>query len=365
MTNVSLLSLVVLTIITVVAGTVYWMSRRPKVARLGYYRFLIPIIVIAAITFIQFQQTFASVLDLRTKSSTAKQQLLEEKWACILLQLDSLQQESFMSANSMMFEIINAAAAMPDEEVVANLTTIGSNNYTPLQAAIDAALRGREFRGVATDSSTPFAMLIGKTDEDSYIFSSAAASLAVTTLQHPIAADYSSLAYGNEAFATVALGRLLTMQPGYPVESSIILKEGPRQQPVTEPYTLTSLHKVFIETEGDITKTFESIAFLAPKYIYRDGDLTGALRIINRVKTDAKAVAVVSKFSYLEVLSRDPLMRAALSSYDKAIFTAQQTYILEERGTLVTGILIMLVIFILLIYLWIFMHIDAERRKDF
>jgi hypothetical protein len=330
--------------------------------------FLVPTLIIASILAILTQKILWDVDNISRHAAEEKSVLIENKWQEIERQLKGLQEENFSLASHMAGEVISGLKDIPAEDLDAYLETLQLRNASnPITQATEKALRSVYFRNIHNNDNDPFALLLGRNLEESFIYTNFSTSYTLPPgSAFSLKDDYDiarKLTSGNPVGITQAIDKIIQLEPGHPLSATIFYQNNPRNIALDN-WSLSCLKNLFTQMDGDTYQTFESLIFIAPHYIYRNEAISGTPRIIDRSITDAKILGVVSTFNYLDVLETDITLKARLQTYDQLLKEAQYRYVLEERSTLVVGILMMVVILVLLILFGTFMHSVVKRRPQ-
>ncbi len=353
-----------ITISAALIGAVFiivWMNIGKLRVRLGAIYYAIPLIIILTITGILVHQTTWHLERMENSYRETVDRFLSRKWQLVVSQLDSLQEENYELSKELTDSIISQLQDMPSVYLDDQLSSIGEEGNV-IQKVVDDITREVYFRNVVGDTNDPFALIIGKGEEDSFVFSNHSQVHALEVVTHSMEQEYHVLrqAVGGDVLAKHTFKRILGLETGTPSESFLFLQVKPRPEGEIEALTLQDLRNIFKENDGDLKKTFEGIEFLAPHYIYRDGSIGGTPRMENRMKTDAKTIGVISSFGYLSVLESNSDLQAPLRYYDELAQANKARYLAEMRSTLIIGLLVMGIIYVLLILFWLFMHINVE-----
>jgi uncharacterized membrane protein len=355
---------ITITLCAVVLGSLAtWLHARKQNRPITKVYYIVPIVIISLIILILMQKTLWDVDSTNMRYERRKEQLLAAKWDMVETQLGKLQEENFTLARQMADQIAAQLSSYDAATLDDHLAALPSENNI-IQEATDQVLRGVHFRDIINDANDPFAILVGKGAEDSFIFSDFSENCALPDsgqVTKSLQQEYALVeVQGNRVLTEKALTSIIGVEPGTPLPDTIFLQFAGRETPLQPPYTLKGLEELFVSLEGSVHKTFEALEFCAPYYIYRDQAISGTPRVVSHIKTDAKIIAVVSIFNYLDVLSQDAYMSMQLDRFDKELSLANYERILEERSTLIIGLLIMAVIFVLLILFWVFMQFSYE-----
>ena len=355
---------ITLALIAVVLGSVtVWLRARRLHKNMSKIYYLVPIIIIMVIIVILTQKTLWDIESISLRYDRQKEQILTRKWGVVEMQLAQLQEENYALAGSMANQIIEDLSRYDAAVLDINLGSLPSENNI-VQIATDDALRGVYFRNISNDANDPLALIVGKGPQDSFIFSDFSQNCALDASEdatHSMEQEYALVEkHGDRSLAEYTFSKVLALDQGLPLQNTLFNQFESREIPVPAPYKLTSLKSLFFELKGDVAKTFESLEIYAPHYIYRDQAISGSPRVVDRIKTDAKAIAVVSIFNYVDVVANDPVLYMQLDQLDKELTLARYERILEERSTLIIGLLIMFAIFALLILFWVFMHFNGD-----
>lgn len=350
--------------LAVVGSTLFWMRAKQSHKHLTKMYYLVPLIIILVISGILMMKTVWDVENINIRYERKEGQLLDNKWHIVEDHLMQLQQENFVHATTLAQQIIDKLSALDAATLdfyLENLPCVEN----PIQQAVDTALFRSPFRGITNDANDPLAMVIGRDDSDSFIFSdfSQNCSLDEGVRTNSMEQEYALMGRdGNRALGEATFRKIIALEAGETLYDTLYIQFEARSTELLEPYNFLALRELFFQLDGNVYRTFESIEFLAPYYIYRDQAISGSPRTVDRMKTDARIIAIISIFNYIDVLARDPYMTMQLEQVDNAIALAEYERLLEERSTLIVGLLMMLVIFVLLILFWVFMHLNIEDK---
>ena len=340
---------------------ILWMRNRKFKRRMGNLYYIVPLIIIMVISGILIQETVWQVELIQKHYTEVRQSLLERKWNTVVSQLDELQEENFILAESMSQEVIRSLEQYEASVLDEQLARVGYED-TVIQQAVDKAIAGVYFRGIVRETNDPFALIIGKGEEDSFIFSNFSQTSAVINPTYSLEQEYGMLERltGDDILARHTLQKIVNLDVGSPSESYLFLQVEEREDGAISAITLRELKQLFFAYRGNVERVFEGIEFLAPYYIYRDGAISGAPRLENRMKTDARIIGMISSFGYISVLERDTSFQVALNYHDELLQVNREKYAAEERNTLIISLLVMGIIYVLLILFWLFMHMNVE-----
>lgn len=344
-------------------GLSLWLRLKFTKKKMHRLYFIVPIVIILAITTILMSKTKWDVENINIRYNRKHQEALNTKWYVVENQLNILQKESFDNAEYMATQIVKSLSVYSPGELDEALSVIPSHNNI-IQVTTDSVLREGYFRGIMKDANSPFALLIGHDINDSFIYSSFSrnSELSWEDFMGTMEQEYAlaSINNNNRELMEYTFGKLIMLDTGEPLFNSLFCQFDSRDIPLNPPYTLAMLKDLFMETNGNIHLTFDGIKFYAPYYIFRDYAISGTPRVLNRIKTDAKIVAVVSSFNYEDILERDDLFKLQIEQMDRSIEMLHNQKVLEERAVLIVGLMLMTVIFVLLILFWVFTHFSYE-----
>jgi hypothetical protein len=317
-----------------------------------------PIFILMGIVFLLGFKTMSDLETITIMTEKSKTQIMLNKWELIEEYLNLAMLDSFDLAQNLSFEIIDEVTDTIDSNKIDYyLDNIGIINNNPIQTIIGDKLQGVYFRNVISDANDPFAILIGKDDKDSFLFADFSENCAVEELTRNLELEYELQGRnGDKELAKVAFNKLVNLRSGYPLANVIFFQFESKEGVKLRSYDLTGLKESFFENDGDFEKTFKSIEFLAPFYIYRNNSLGGSPRIVNRQKTDAKIIGIVSVFSLYDIILYDNYFNNIIKQKDRSIEMLITNKIDKERFFLMTGILVTMLTTVMFILFWIFLH---------
>lgn len=341
-----------------------WMRARKNGTRYSKLYYTIPLIIIMGISSILIQETVWQVEYTQTLFQRSRTSILNRKWAEVIRQIEILQEENFKLSEDLSDKVIESLADYSAEELDHYLLTIGMPGNI-IQRAVDDAIKGVYFRDLVLDTNDPMAMIIGKGEEDSFVFANFSQSYGLQEIVSSLEQEYHLFRniVGGDLLAAHTLQRIVNLEEGRQVEDSLFLQVNKRPGGELEVFTLGELKDIFIKNRGDIEKTFCGIEFLAPYYIYRDEAISGTPRLENRVKTDAKVIGIISSFGYVDIIRNDKTFKASLEYFEELLDLNKDRYATEGQTTLIIGLLIMGLVYVLLILLWLFMHTAGGKNK--
>lgn len=325
---------------------------------------IVPMVIIFTLMTILLQKMTWDMESLHLTAHRNSEKLMEEKWEILDDYFKSAMAESFDLSESLAKATIEDLSKYSGDEIDRYLEKIGLEMNNPIQKAVGDNIKGVYFRGIESDTNDPFAMLIGKGESDSFLFADFSENCAVDELTRNLDKEYELQSKnGDGELAKHAFNQLIGLKKGYPIEETIFFRfEGKdKGVPLTE-YSYDAIRKSFFENKGDHRATFQSLEFLAPYYIFRDKSLGGSPRIIDRVKTNAKVIVIVSVFNFEEVINNDPYMVMTMERYDDLLRYLDKEMIREERTILITGILVMIIAFVLFILFWTYLHFNLTIK---
>lgn len=346
-----------------------WLFSKLTGRKLSRRAYVVPLAIVFMLTAVLSQKIAWDLQTFQAARARATEQVLEDKWAAIETFLNDAYLENYKLSEQLATDVIRSLKSYSGEELDRYLATLGTSPNNPIQKAVGATIQGVYFRDIVSDENDPFAMVIGKGLEDSFIFADFSENCAVEELTRDIYQEFELQSRaGNRALAENAFNRLVSLHSGKPLREAIFFQFNEKDGAELKRLDFDGLKQTFFENKGDIALTFKSIEFLAPYYIYRDQSIGGTPRVIARVKTDAKVLAVVSVFSFYDVVSNDKSIQIALDGYDSTREFMLRDSFREERTSLVVGILIMLVTILLFAQFWAYTAnsnpITAESGTD-
>lgn len=329
---------------------------------------LIPIGIIFSMMLVLSQKISWDIESLHQATDRSTEKIVNNKWEFIENYIQEAQAESFLLSESIALEVITDVKKLPQSEVDNYLANIGKQKNNPIQNIVGNRIQGKYFRGNVSDANDPFAMIIGKDEKDSFLFADFSENCAVDELTRSLFIEYELQGReGNSELAHDAFGHLLNLNTGKPLSETIFFQFAKKDSGVPlSSYDFDGIKHSYYMNKGDIKSTFQSLEFLAPYYIYRDRSIGGTLRVEDRVKTDAKIIAIVSVYSLYETINNDPYALRILNQYDDLQKHLKSELIREERIILIIGILIMLIAFLMFMLFWGYMqfiHCNIEGTK--
>jgi len=317
-----------------------------------------PLYIILSVVTVLGLKTMSDIETINIMTEKSISQLTDDKWEMIEEYLNSAMIDSFDLAQNLSFSIIDEITdTIEKEKIDYYLDNIGIIDNNPLQRIIGDHIQGVYFRNVITNANDPFAILIGKDENNSFLFADFSENCAVQESTRSLDIEYELQGRkGDRELAKVAFNKLVNLRSGYPLANSIFFQFESKEGVKLESYDFTGLKKSFYDNEGSFEKTFKSIEFLAPFYIYRNNSLGGSPRIVNRQKTDAKIIGIVSVFSLYDIVINDFNFHNLLKQKDKNIQTLHNNKIDKERFLLMTGILVTMLTTVMFILFWIYIH---------
>jgi len=325
----------------------------------------VPLAILLILAAVLSLDIVSSVSLTENQRAAANTHYLDAAWDEVEKELKVLVDENNRMAQGLAIQVVKKLDPVPATKMDALLEAVGTSHDNIIQDAVGETLRGVYYRGITSDAMDPFAMIIGKSETDSFIFADFSENCAVEEITRSLFQEYELQARdGNRTLAVSTFRKLVDLHPGYPLQDAMFFQFEDKDGVSLETYSLSGLKKSFYANKGDLELTFKSIEFLAPAYIFRDRSLGGTPRVEDRVKTNAKTIAIVSVFSFWELLIRDDDMLQnveALASLNK---TAQAESISHERASLTIGILVMLITLILFIYFWTYSKYHALHSRS-
>ena len=346
-----------------------WLFSRLTGKKLSRRSYVVPLVIIFVLTAVLSQKIAWDLQSYQSTRDRVKAQALEDKWKATEGYLNAAFQENYVLSEALAARVIGKLSSYSGAELDYYLKTLGESPSNPVQKAVGSTIQGVYFRDIVTDANDPFAMVIGRGLNDSFIFADFSENCAVDKLTRDLYQEFELQARsGNKELAESAFSRLVALQSGRPLREAIFFQFSGKEGAELKRLNFDGLKQTFFDNNGDITLTFKSIEFLAPYYIYRDQSLGGTPRVVSRVKTDARVLAIVSVFSFYDVVINDVNIQTALEGYDSTKEFTLKDSLREERTSLIVGILIMLVTILLFAQFWAYTaisnQITVESGKD-
>lgn len=293
---------------------------------------------------------------LKEQSVKAIDTIKYNKWMAIEGYLTKSIDDNYQLSESLANKIIFDLKMYSDKDLQKGMNTIGESPNNIIQKIVGNHIKGVYFKGIQSDANDPFAMVIGKEGiEDSFLFADYSENCAVNQLTRTLDVEFEL--QNNKELAKVAFTKLLNLKYGKPIEESIFFQFESKEGVPLPTLDYEGIKASFFENNASFALTFKSIEFLAPYYIYRDKDIVGNARIEGRVRTNAKILAIVSVFSLYEVVLNDREFLSKLKEYDYNIKSLIELHIQQERSTLLTGILVVLLLLLSFSLMWGFHNI--------
>lgn len=330
-----------------------WLFSKLTGKSLSKRSYLVPLTIIFVLTAVLSQKIAWDLQAFQAARERAQDQALIDKWSATEVFLSEAFSDNFILSEDIANQVISDLTKYPGALLDRYLADVGSSANNPIQVAVGSAIKGRYFRGIVSDANDPFAMIIGRDINDSFVFADFSENCAVDKLTRDLHQEFELQGRkGNRELAEVAFSRIVALHSGKPLSEAIFFQFCEKQGAELKQLDFTGLKQSFFDNKGDLALTFKSIEFLAPHYIYRDQSIGGTPRVTSRVKTDARILAIVSVFSFYDVVANDIRIRTALDGYDKTREFVLRDSFREERTSLIVGILIMLVTVLLFAQFW-------------
>lgn len=330
-----------------------WLFSKLKGKRLSQRSYLVPLVIIFVLTALLSQKIAWDLQSFQAARARATERALHAKWVAVESFLNEAFLDNFQLSEELANSVIHSLQGYNGAQLDSYLETLGTTADNPIQCAIGDTIKGVYFRGIVSDANDPFALVIGRSLEDSFIFADYSENCAIDKLTRNLYQEFDLQArHGSRALAENAFARLVALHSGKPLQEAIFFQFSGKDGVELKQLDFSGLKQSFFDNKGDIALTFKSIEFLAPYYIYRDQSIGGTPRMVSRVKTDAKVLAIVSVFSFYDVIINDNSIRLALEGYDRTRDYMLKDSFREERNSLIVGILIMLVTILLFAQFW-------------
>ena len=343
-----------------------WIFSKLTKRQLSKRSYIVPLAIILVLATVLGQKVLWDLQTFRENRDRIVERSLEDKWRATESFLTEAFSDNYKLSEQLAADVIHKLNGYDSKMLDQYLSTIATTPGNPIQLAVGDVLRGVYFRGIVSDANDPFAMIIGRGEEDSFIFADYSENCSVDALTRNLSQEYELQGRaGNRELAEVAFKRLVALHTGKPLEEAIFFQFNCKAGVPLTTLDYKGLRRSFFANKGSLEDTFKSIEFLAPYYIYRDQSIGGTPRIENRVKTDAKIIAIVSVFSFYDVINASASMSAALKGYDYTRRFLIQESLREERTSLLVGILIMLIAILLFTQFWVYSAMeDAKNTTD-
>ena len=355
---------------TLVAFTIFslgsmgmWIFSKLTKRQLPKRSYIVPLAIILVLAAVLGQKVLWDLQTYRENRERIVERSLEDKWHATESFLQEAFEDNYKLSEKLAEDVISKLSGYDGAELDRNLERIAEQPGNPIQQAVGDTLRGVYFRDIVTDANDPFAMIIGRNEEDSFIFADYSENCSVDALTRNLAQEYELQGRaGSRELAETAFSRLLALHTGKPLSEAIFFQFNCKEGAKLTSLDYKGLRRSFFANKGNIEHTFRSIEFLAPYYIYRDQSIGGTPRVASRVRTDAKIIAIVSVFSFYDVVVASPSLAAALDGYDSTRRFLLRESFREERTSLVIGILIMLVAILLFTQFWVYSAIEEVKN---
>ena len=342
--------------ITLAVGSMgMWLFSRLKGKTLSRRSYIVPLSIVLVLTLVLGQKIAWDLQSFQATRERAQEQALEAKWDAVEAYLKATIDDSYVLSEKLAGDVILKLKGYSGTALDDYLGTLGTSPDNPIQIAVGRVIQGVYFKDIVSDANDPFAMVIGRDLEDSFIFADFSENCAVDKLTRNLYQEFDLQSqHGSRALAENAFSRLVALQSGKPLTESIFFQFESKEGAPLKSLDVAGLKQSFFDNKGDVALTFKSIEFLAPSYIYRDHSIGGTPRVVSRVKTGARVLAIVSVFSFYDVVNTDYSMQTALAGYDRTREFVLRDSLREERTSLVIGILIMLVTILLFAQFWVY-----------
>lgn len=343
-----------------------WIFSKLTRRQLPKRSYIVPLAIILVLAIVLGQKVLWDLQTYRENRERIVERSLEDKWRATESFLQEAFEDNYKLSEKLAEDVISKLSGYDSAELDRDLERIATQPGNPIQQAVGDTLRGVYFRGIVTDANDPFAMIIGRSEEDSFIFADYSENCSVDALTRNLAQEYELQGReGNRELAETAFNRLLALHTGKPLSEAIFFQFNYKEGVELTSLDYKGLKRSFFANDGNIEHTFRSIEFLAPYYIYRDQSIGGTPRVYNRIKTDAKIIAIVSVFSFYDVVIASPSLAAALDGYDSTRSFLLRENVRKERTSLLIGILIMLIAILLFTQFWVYSAMEeVENTTD-
>lgn len=333
-----------------------------KIKRLIIENSIVPIIIVFSLAMVLLQKVNWDLETIKINTEYNVSKVIEDKWNIIDEYFQDAMNENFILSENIALNVIDDLSYLSNNEIDYYLDRIGLELNNPIQLQVGNNIKGVYFRGIVSDANDPFAILIGKSESDSFLFSDFSENCAIEELTRSLDIEYELQSKdGDVEMAKNAFQQILGLKKGTPVNETLFFRFTKKTKGVAlNEYTYDGIKESFFSNKGDFRATFQSLEFLSPYYIYRDKSLGGSPRIIDRVKTDARIIGIVSVFNFEEVINNDPIMLITLERYDDLQKFLKEEQIKNERLVLVTGILVTLIVFVLFILFWTYLRLKED-----
>lgn len=340
-----------------------WIFSKLTRRQLPKRSYIVPLAIILVLATVLGQKVLWDLQTYRENRERIVERSLEDKWRATESFLQEAFEDNYKLSEKLAEDVISKLSGYDSAELDRDLERIATQPGNPIQQAVGDTLRGVYFRGIVTDANDPFAMIIGRSEEDSFIFADYSENCSVDALTRNLTQEYELQGReGNRELAETAFNRLLALHTGKPLSEAIFFQFNCKEGVELTSLDFKGLKHSFFANNGNIEHTFRSIEFLAPYYIYRDQSIGGTPRVYNRIKTDAKIIAIVSVFSFYDVVIASPSLVAALDGYDSTRSFLLRENVREERTSLLIGILIMLIAILLFTQFWVYSAMEEVRN---
>jgi len=352
---VGLVILLMLSIFTIIMWSIF---KNKKIIKTKQY-YVIPLIFIFIITFMLGQKVIMDVDTIETTRKLNNDKLLQDKWQFFENTLQNLINENYILSETLGNDIINELNKIPQDQLQVYLDTLGKDHHNKIQQIIGNRLKNIYFRNFVNDANDPFAMIIKKGFDDSFIFTDYSENCSVDELTRNLYIEFEMQGKkGNKNLAQETFYRIVNLDSGKSLYESLFFQfeaPDPRSKPL-ESYDFMGLKYLYFKNNGDLWITLKSYEFLAPFYIYKDKSITGIPRVDNRIKTGAPIIAIISVFSPYEILINDTVFKNSLNDIENTQNFIYNTSLKEERIILITGIICMVITGIMFILFWMYTH---------
>ena len=341
-----------------IGSIILWLKNNKMDRRLSRRSFILPVVIIMTMLLVLAQKVIWDMESLRLSTTRSIDKVLDDRWEQIEKFTVQATQENFELSRTLKDEVVQKLSKYSSAQLDVALDSVATNPGNIIQQAVGTSIRGKYFRDIESDSNDPFAMLIGKSEDDSFLFADFSENCAVDELTRNLHQEYDLQGKaGDRQLAIFAFDQLLNLKSS-PLLSDVIFfqfEAGGGGAPLQD-YSWKGIRQAYYKNNGDVSKTFKALEFLAPSYIYKDRSIAGENRIIDRVRTDAKTIAIVSVFSLLEAINNDPIMSYTLQQSEDLQQYLQKESVREERVMLLMGILIMILAVVLFSFFWTYLH---------
>lgn len=303
-----------------------------------------PLLIILTLVLLMSWKISSNVTMLENSTKETIKLLVEDNWKNIENDLKGELELNHELSEDLSIKITNDLKALSINDLEKYINTIGQIENNSIQKIVGDRLKGVYFKGVVSDANDPFAMIIGKGEKDSFIFSDFSENCAIDKLTRNLDEEYSL--HANPELAKVAFNKILRLEYGTTLEEIIFFQFNPKEGMPLKSYNFKGLKQLYFDNNYDFDLTFKSIEFISPAYIYRDRSIINKPRIIDRIKTDAKIIAIMSVFSFYEIENQN---NTKINSLPEIIKEVTEKSLIIERSLMIGGIFTMLIAILMFI----------------